>query len=65
MKIVTYKCNLCGEIKQKNDLQEMYFRSAPLPQTFVLQNVSDNCDRHICYKCIEVVENYIDSQKTK
>lgn len=66
MKVVTYKCDLCREVKDKKDLLQMYFRSAPLPQKYILEpvnEVTNVCDKHICIGCIEVVKEFINQPK--
>lgn len=58
MKIITYKCDLCKEDKKKDDLKAFYFKCDIIPQRYVLVPISpDNeCDKHICKRCIEVIK---------
>jgi hypothetical protein len=56
MKIVKYKCNLCQEEKERAELTAFYFKCDIIPQRYVLDKSKiDECDKHICEKCIETI----------
>lgn len=56
MKIVGYKCNMCGDIKSKNELICMYWDCRITPQQWILSNDLNSSDRHICKSCISVIK---------
>lgn len=60
MKEVKYKCNLCGEVKQPEDMKCMYWCSNIIPQRYVINGSLDNSDKHICLDCLEVVKKYFE-----
>lgn len=52
MKKIEYICNLCGETSPKKEMFEYYFNCGVIPQQYQLQEVKDQCDRHVCKKCV-------------
>lgn len=54
MKIITYKCNLCQDIIQKENIYKYYWKSDIIPQQYILLswNALEECDKHICKQCI-------------
>lgn len=60
MKIITYKCNLCGETfnsTERDSLYQYYWDSAILPQRYVLEKINNSrpCDKHICCNCVDTI----------
>lgn len=56
MRKTTYQCNLCRETKDKKQMIALYFKSATIPQRYVLDRSKiDDCDNHICEQCISII----------
>ncbi len=58
MKITTYQCDLCKEVKPKQELHQLYWDSAKIPQSYTLlpSDSQDHCDRHICKTCVDIIK---------
>ena len=55
-KIEIYYCNLCGDKKEKQNLNTLYWKCDISPQRYVLiKNGVTNSDKHICKECVEII----------
>lgn len=57
MKKTTYKCNLCLEEKNIDELLCLFYNSSRSPQAYTLESNLDLSDKHICKKCCFTVVN--------
>lgn len=62
MKNIEYKCNMCLEVKPKEVLWSMYWKSDVFPQVYVLTKNIDATDKHICYNCINVIKDSVSNE---
>jgi hypothetical protein len=63
MKTETYKCNLCRQETEKNKLFSYYWKSAKVPQGYILTDDIQGSDVHICYKCIDYLKEAFNNSK--
>ncbi len=53
----TYKCDLCREVKDKNELVCLYWKSDIIPQQYIFTRAVDLADKHLCPTCIDLIKN--------
>lgn len=59
MKKVEYKCNLCSEVRNKEDLKCMFYNLAVIPQNYYISDDLTKSDIHICKDCIDVLYHHL------
>ena len=59
MKIITYQCDLCKEIRKRPDeVYKLYWKSDTFPQRYVLITYGgqEQSDKHLCKKCYKLIK---------